>query len=96
MLIEGYRNRNRYVVIFVCRILREAPKAQLQVFNRSNPWVYSLLELLREIYDPQKPSEETQTEIQLVLKEFGINIHDFQTSGFLKSMMTNHIIQASS
>lgn len=63
MLIEGYRNRNKYVVIFVCRILREAPKAQLMIFNRTNPWIASLIEILREIYDPQKQNEETQTEI---------------------------------
>lgn len=54
MLIEGYQQRNRYVIIFVCRILREAPKSQIQIFNRSNPWILSLLEILREIYEPQK------------------------------------------
>jgi len=27
MLIEGFRFRNKYVIIFVCRILREAPKS---------------------------------------------------------------------
>lgn len=59
MLIEGYFQQKKYVIIFVCRILREAPKSQqIQIFNRNNPWVLSLLEILREIYDPQKQNED--------------------------------------
>lgn len=77
MLIEGFRYRNKYVIIFVCRILREAPKSQIQIFNRSNPWIVSLLEILREIYDPTKQNDETQTEIMLLFKDFGLNMHEF-------------------
>lgn len=63
LLIEGFLNRSKYVIIFVCNILRQAPKSSIQIFNRTNPWITSLLEILREIYDPQKQGEESQTEI---------------------------------
>ena len=39
LLIEGFMLRSRYVIIFVCRILKEAPKSQIQIFNRTNPWI---------------------------------------------------------
>jgi hypothetical protein len=51
-----------------------------------------LLEVLREIYDPSKQGEETQTEILLLFKEFGLNIHEFQAPGFLKAIMTNQLL----
>ena len=39
----------KYVVEFVCRILKECTKSQ--VFRVTNPWLSALLQLLREFYD---------------------------------------------
>ena len=92
MLMEGYIQNKKYVIIFVCRILREAPKSSLQIFNRQNPWVLSLIEIVREIYDPSKQGDEVQLEIQILFKEFGLGLNEFTTHGFLKARMQCQLI----
>ena len=51
LLLEAYTNQDRlkYVITFVCRILKECNKSS--IFKISNPWIAALLSLLREIYD---------------------------------------------
>jgi len=50
ILIEGFQvKNNRLAVTFVCRILKESVNAR--VFTVRNPWILSLLSILREIYD---------------------------------------------
>jgi CCR4-NOT transcription complex subunit 1 len=50
MLVEGFQSEKlRNVVVFVCRILREGSKSP--VFKITNPWVSTLLSILKEIKD---------------------------------------------
>ena len=50
MLVSGFQDRNRRLTtVFICRILKESIKSQ--IFRVSNPWINSLLQVLREIYD---------------------------------------------
>jgi hypothetical protein len=50
MLVSGFQDRNRRLTaVFICRILKESVKSQ--IFRVSNPWINSLLQVLREIYD---------------------------------------------
>ena len=50
LLIEGISSdKLRYVIIFVCRIFKECSKSQ--IFKPVNPWIKSILSILREIYD---------------------------------------------
>lgn len=50
ILIEGSQVKNsRFAVAFVCRILKESVKSRY--FTPLNPWINSLLGILREIYD---------------------------------------------
>lgn len=76
LLIEGFQSEKmRYVVIFVCRILKECAKST--IFKHSNPWVRANLEVLREIYDwaaannkPNYPYNEVLLEIDGLFKSF--------------------------
>lgn len=56
----------------------------------------SLLEILKEIYDPTKQNDETQAEILLLFKDFGLIMHEFQATGFLKTIMTSQLLQSHS
>jgi hypothetical protein len=50
ILVEGFQTKNRRMsVAFVCRILKECSNSR--VFSPRNPWVNTLLQILREIYD---------------------------------------------
>lgn len=52
ILFEGAHAKNsRFAVAFVCRILKESGRSQF--FTHNNPWLKSLLGILREIYDIQ-------------------------------------------
>lgn len=48
LLLQGYFHEQRkIIIIFVCKILREAYKST--VFKISNPWMNSLLQIIYEI-----------------------------------------------
>lgn len=80
-------------MVFVCRILKESAKSQ--IFRASNPWVGSLMQVLREIYDycltPQlKQGEEIRIEIESLFKALNdTNIIDVQSANIIKAMQTN-------
>lgn len=95
LLLQGFQVDNKKLVItFVCRILKEAAKSQ--IFKVNNPWIHSILQILREIYDlchpnhsPQ-PQNEIIMEIEALFKAMNINnLQDIQPSGALKAMSTN-------
>jgi CCR4-NOT transcription complex subunit 1 len=46
--VEAYTSdKMKYVVIFVCRILKETK--QSNIFKANNPWIKAVLEIFREI-----------------------------------------------
>lgn len=50
LLVEGFTSEKmKYVVTFVCRILKECQKST--IFKNQNPWVKANLDILREVYD---------------------------------------------
>lgn len=54
ILIEGFPTKNRRLAVaFVCRIIKESVHSK--VFTIRNPWMNSLLSILREIYDYSQP-----------------------------------------
>ena len=73
ILIEGSQARNSLLAVaFVCRILKESQVSS--VFTPRNPWMNSLLSLLKEIYDqcqtvPGKPgTDDKRLEIESLFK----------------------------
>jgi CCR4-NOT transcription complex subunit 1 len=49
LLVEGFTSEKmKYVVTFVCRILKECQKST--IFKNQNPWVKANLDILKEIY----------------------------------------------
>ena len=57
LLIEGFQTeRLKYVVIFSCRILKEAVICKSAIFKIANPWISSVLGLLKEIKEHQMSS----------------------------------------
>jgi hypothetical protein len=76
--------------VFVCRILKESAKSQ--IFRVTNPWVVSLLQVLREIYDyclaaQFKQGEEIRIEIESLFKALNdTNIIDVAPAGILKAI----------
>lgn len=59
ILIEGSQIKNsRLAVTFVCRILKESQHSR--VLTPRNPWINSLLSILREIYDYSQPLHSKQ------------------------------------
>lgn len=59
ILVEGFQTKNRRLsVAFVSRILKEAQHSR--VFTPRNPWVNTLLQILREIYDFSQPMQNKQ------------------------------------
>jgi hypothetical protein len=50
ILVEGFQVKNRKLaVIFVCRILKESQNSR--IFGLSNPWVATLLSILKEMHN---------------------------------------------
>lgn len=50
LLVESFQcQRVKYVITFVCRILKECSKST--IFKYQNPWVKANLEIIKEIYD---------------------------------------------
>lgn len=59
LLLQGFQVDNKKLVItFVCRILKEAAKSQ--IFKVNNPWIHSILQILREMYDLCHPNHSAQ------------------------------------
>lgn len=48
LLVEGFLKKNKLAIIFVCRVMKEATKDHLKVFHKKNPFIKSLLEILKE------------------------------------------------
>lgn len=84
----------KYVIFFVCRILKECSKST--IFKFQNPWVKANLEILRELYD-WSSSNNTQNyqhhdvilEIDGLFKSFGgVIVTDVKHTGFLHASVT--------
>lgn len=78
----------RFAVAFVCRILKETVHSQ--VFTPHNPWVKSLLGLLREVYDIQHSVQDVTMEIETLVRGLGLHrVHDLQPIGLLSDIYHN-------
>lgn len=78
ILVEGFQVKNRKLAVtFVCRILKESQHSK--VFNLRNPWISTLLSILREMHNysqsmqPGQPSSsEYLPEIDLLFKALNV------------------------
>lgn len=95
LLIQGFQDRNRRLtVVFVSRVLKESTKSH--IFRVGNPWINSLLQVLREIYDYccasnqlAKHGDEMRIEIESLFKALNdTQIHDIPSAGILKAITT--------
>lgn len=60
-MIEGFHAKNRKLAVaFVCGILKESN--QSRVFSPRNPWIHSLLQILREIQESAAPNPSYEIE----------------------------------
>lgn len=86
ILFEGAHAKNsRFAVAFVCRILKESGRSQF--FNAHNPWIGSLLSLLREIYEIQQGVQDITMEIDALFLHLGIQ--DIKPQGLLGEVYLN-------
>jgi len=75
--VEGFQqDKLKYCVVFVSRILKEAVNQKSVIFKASNPWVSSLLSVLKDIKEnlglnPQQ-NAEINNEVDGVFKAFTI------------------------
>ena len=93
LLIHGFystaRNR-RNVITFTCAIIKEAAKKSL-IFKLSNPWLNSIIQILREIRDclqqPQmknlKEREGIEMELSSLDNAFNFSLNDIIPAGAL-------------
>ena len=79
LLIKGFQHENRKLIIsFSCNIIKECTKSV--IFKVQNPWLHSILQILREIIDclqmPNmklvKDREEIESELVFLFKSFQI------------------------
>ena len=78
ILVEGFQVKNRKLAVtFVCRILKESQHSR--VFTLRNPWIGTLLSILREMHNfsqiiqPGQPnSSEYLPEIDLLFKALNV------------------------
>jgi CCR4-NOT transcription complex subunit 1 CAF1-binding domain len=90
LLVEGFTSEKmKYVVTFVCRILKESQKSV--VFKNQNPWIKAILDILREIYEYAAQNNQNNQnldimhEIESLFRIFSVNTHHTDTQGFLKA-----------
>ena len=93
MLIQGFQHESRRIIIcFACNIIKECSKSL--IFKPQNPWLSSILQILREIIDclqlpgmkVLKDKEEIESELVFLFKSFNIqNVNDILPSGILKA-----------
>jgi CCR4-NOT transcription complex subunit 1 len=96
ILVEGFQVKNRKLAVtFVCRILKESQ--QSRVFNLRNPWMSTLLSILREMHNlssinsPGQPnipnSTEYLPEIDLLFKTLNVqNLAIIKPHGILENL----------
>ena len=73
LLIEGFNSGKLGIFLpFICKTL-EAAK-QSEVFHERNPWLKSILQLLREIYRSEDIKTNQKCEIQLLFKNLSLEI----------------------
>lgn len=88
ILFEGATAKNsRFAVAFVCRIVKESSRSQF--FNAHNPWLKSLLSLLREIYDIQQGVQDVTMEIDTTVMHLGLHIAEIKPQGLLGDVYLN-------
>ena len=92
LIIEAYESdKLRLVLSFVCRIIKESKGST--VFKPSNPWLSSILGLLKEIYaypDSDRFQHDLYQEIESTFIHLNTNIRDFPTSGVLRAIQSNN------
>lgn len=96
ILVEGFQTKNRRLAVaFVCRIIKECGNSR--VFGPRNPWVNTLLQILREIYDLSQLPNQTQNkqhnsenimEIDSLFKSLNIqNFNEIKAHGILQNLL---------
>lgn len=93
ILIEGSQVKNCLLAVaFVCRVLKESQHSN--VFTPRNPWMQSLLSILKEIYDqsqsPNKPgNDEKRLEIESLFKAVNVGqMHEIKPHGILTGLQS--------
>lgn len=82
LLLEGFDTERLLIVIpFTCNVLAQATKSV--VFKPPNPWTVDVLRLLLEIYHDADLKLNQKFEIEVLYKEFGLNLNDIVASNYL-------------
>lgn len=92
ILIESSQVKNKKLaVVFVCRILKESSASR--VFNLRNPWMITMMQILREVSNLQgilvksQGSNEIQLEIESLFKSLNVqNLFDLKPHGIIESL----------
>lgn len=83
LLLEGFETERLLIVIpFTCNVLAQAAKSV--VFKPPNPWMVEILRFLHEIYNDADLKLNQKFEIEVLLKDFGIERESVDPSAYLK------------
>ena len=83
LLLEGFETERLLIVIpFTCNVLTQATKSI--VFKPPNPWMVEILRLLCEIYNDGDLKLNQKFEIEVLYKEFGVDLKDLPPSNYLQ------------
>ncbi|OON13886.1 CCR4-Not complex component, Not1, partial [Opisthorchis viverrini] len=72
----------QYVVPFVARIVKNATNSI--VFRPPNPWTMAILKVFRELYDLNDVKDCIRFEIELLYRNFSLNVEDVPMAHFLR------------
>ncbi|CAH8642924.1 unnamed protein product [Dicrocoelium dendriticum] len=89
LVYEAYHKgpvSSQYVVPFVARIVKGATNS---VFRPPNPWTMAILKVFRELYDLKDVKDCLRFEIELLYRNFSLNVEDVPMANFLRDR--NHV-----
>lgn len=79
LLVEGFSTQKLILVIpFTCNVIAQG--ARSRIFKPPNPWVVEIIAALMELYREADIKLNQKFEIEVLLKEFGLNVDSIQPS----------------
>eukprot|EP00123_Amoebidium_parasiticum_P018848 comp24302_c0_seq2/m.45619 comp24302_c0_seq2/g.45619 ORF comp24302_c0_seq2/g.45619 comp24302_c0_seq2/m.45619 type:complete len:1529 (-) comp24302_c0_seq2:771-5357(-) len=85
LILDGYRrSRLIYVIPFVAKVMEACSKSR--VFKLPNPWVISILRLLKELHLLNDLKLNLKFEVEVLCKNINVDLNELEPSQLLKSI----------
>eukprot|EP00124_Ichthyophonus_hoferi_P004310 Ihof_evm1s459 gene=Ihof_evmTU1s459 len=87
LILDGYkRSRLIYVIPFVAKVMESCSKSR--VFKLPNPWVTSILRILKEMHLLSDLKLNLKFEIEVLCKNINVDLNDLEPTTTLKDIQT--------